>query len=1062
FEPWNPDSNQEEPHSGRPIVDTGSGWVDEDGNRYFFVAYWTFWQRWRSDILPGLSSLSQAYMLTGEEKYGHAAAILLARIAGYYGDFHYSEQSYHSGRYDIHGRICDRIWENGTIGHLTEAYDGVFPIFEEDDSLRAFLREKGIDDPVRHMDQEMLNVMADDLMRGFIRGNTGMYQRSLARVAIVLDNDDPEYGPTTEEMREWIMTGSGDMEYLLWNGFYRDGHGGESSPSYSCGWCRNFYLTADLLPKLGVNIWDEPKVKKMADIGLDLAVNGEWTPSIGDCGNIFSHNRVCWSAALQGRGFDHYKDSRHAAALKEMDPNTETLWNPLYDEQELEAFLDEHDPQLTFKTRNVGGYGLAILESGEEPTERGLSMYYGFAGGGHGHYDRLTIEMHAFDQPMLTEMGYPAHWGHKANYWSKNTPSHYCVLVDQHRQESMGRGYLNTLASLPGLQLADAEASHSAYPSCTSMYRRTIALIDINPRSSYALDIFRVRGGRQHDYSFHGPPFPDFSVSGFQPGPKQEKGTLLGEDIEFGSDDKPKDIGPTNTVSILLQQAEGLVEDSRGYREKGHEGWSKYRGNHVLTDKEGAELRLPLPDIDTDAFKLFLNVHNYQDGENVLKVTVGDVSKNFEWGSDGQQSLWLSQTYENIGDAEAIVITAEKVEQPWALITQAGLTTDLEMTRPQFYDVRTSGYQYLFDVRRGHPEGGWSATWADPESGLALTMTAPAESMEEVILAKAEAELKPRHPDTLDYVLGRNVLSTAGDGELASDYIVAAEPHRGEPGIRKVERLEASDATRDVVGVTVHCSDFTDYIHSATDASAAATWNVGDDTFSVTGEYALVRVDGRGVRSIKTINCTRVQFGELAVEMDAPPAGKVLSVDHDANTITIDTTLQQPEQFLDRVAILGNEMQQTSYTIKSVEVADGKTTLGFGDVLCLVQMGPVEEINHDEHSVKLGKLGRVDGRDHEGRWLYNEDRSVGLRIAECRDDVFVLESYDHDLNEVFQDFDGDGRVTYWVSDIGVGDDCRLPSTASIEREGSNVIRVRTSGDVEVRVPDTDETGETSS
>ncbi|MFO7946934.1 MAG: heparinase II/III family protein, partial [Armatimonadota bacterium] len=890
FEPWNSDSNQEEPHSGHPIVDTGSGWVDEEGNRYFFVAYWTFWQRWRSDILGGLSSLSEAYMLTGEKKYGHAAAILLARIAGYYSDFHYSEQAYHSGRYDIHGRICDRIWENGTIGKLTQAYDGVFPIFDEDEKLRAFLKEKGIEDPVRHMDLEMLNVMADDLMRGFIRGNTGMYQRSLARVAIVLDNDDPDYGPTTEDMREWIMTGSGDMEYLLWNGFYRDGHGGESSPSYSCGWCKNFYLTADLLPKLGVNIWDEPKVKKMADIGLDLAVNGEWTPSIGDCGNIFSHGRVCWSPELQGRGFDHYKDSRHAAALKEMNPNTETLWDPLYDAQELEAFLEENDPQLTFGTRNVGGYGLAILESGEEPTERGLSMYYGFAGGGHGHYDRLTIEMHAFDQPILTEMGYPAHWGHKANYWSKNTPSHYCVLVDQHRQESMGRGYLNTLASLPGLQLADAEASHSAYPSCTSMYRRTIALVDIDPDRSYALDIFRVRGGRQHDYSFHGPPFPDFAVSGFQPGPKQEKGTLLGEDVEFGSDDRPKDMGPTDMVNLPLQEGEGLIKDSRDYREKGEEGWSPYRSDYVLTNMQDAQLRLPLPAFDADALKLFVKVHNYQDGENVLDVTIGDVSREFQWGPDDGQSLWLSETFEGVGDADELIITAEKVQQPWALITQAGITTNLEMDQPRFYDVRTSGYQYLFDIRREHPESGWSATWRDPESDLALTMTSPAGAMEEVILAKAEAELKPEHPDTLDYVLGRNVLSDGGDGELASDYIVAAEPHRGDPSITKIERLEASDAARDAVGVAVHCQGFTDYIHSATDAAGAATWNVGDNTFSVTGEYALVRVDGRGVRSIKTINCTRVQLGELAVEMDAPPAGKVLSVDHDANTITIDTT----------------------------------------------------------------------------------------------------------------------------------------------------------------------------
>ncbi len=58
-------------------------------------------------------------------------------------------------------------------------------------------------------------------------------------------------------MRDWIKRG-GEVEYLLWNGFYRDGHGGESSPSYSAGWCVNFYTIARLLPKLGVEIWEPP------------------------------------------------------------------------------------------------------------------------------------------------------------------------------------------------------------------------------------------------------------------------------------------------------------------------------------------------------------------------------------------------------------------------------------------------------------------------------------------------------------------------------------------------------------------------------------------------------------------------------------------------------------------------------------------------------------------------------------------------------------------------------------------------------------------------------------
>lgn len=615
----------------------------------------------------------------------------------------------------------------------------------------------------------------------------------------------------------------------------------------------------------------------------------------------------------------------------------------------------------------------------------------------------------------------------------------------------MGRGFLNTVASVPGLQLMDAEASHSAYPSCTSMYRRTASLVDINDRNSYLLDIFRVRGGRMHDYSFHGPPFAEFSVSGLNPGPTQEKGTLLGEDIEFGSSEKPEGLGPDNCMMLPLQAAEGLISDDREYRESGTEGWTEYHSDEVLTEKAGAEMRIPLPDLDAESVKLFLQVHNYQEGPNAIEVTVGDTTEEFRWGSEGKEDIWFSGTFEITG-AEEIVITAQTIEQSWALISKAGLTTNLEMTEPRFYDPRTSGYQYLFDVRRAHPEQGWSATWRDPEEDLALTMNVPAGSMEEVILTKAEAELKPRHPETLDYVLGRNVVKQGAASELSSDYIVAAEPHQGDPAIQGIERLSPSEASEEAVAVAVQANSFTDYIHSALDRTVPCTWNADGTEFSVTGEYAQVRTNRDGIQSIRAVNCTRVRFGETTLGANAAPSGKVVNLDHDANTITVDTAVEQPDLYRDTVAIIGNEIQQTSYTVKSISVENGKTTLGFDDVLFLVQMGPIEEIQADKSAVKLDKLGRVDGRNHEGRWLYNEDRSVGLRIAETRGDVFVLESGSQDLEKIYKDFDGDGRRTFWISDIGPGDSVRLPSTVLMERSGDHAFRIQTSGDAELTVP----------
>ncbi len=79
YEPWNLESLTDEPERGQPIVDKGAGWVDQKGDRYFFVGYYIFWQRWQRDVLPAVRSLAQAYLLSGEPVYAHKCAVLMAR-----------------------------------------------------------------------------------------------------------------------------------------------------------------------------------------------------------------------------------------------------------------------------------------------------------------------------------------------------------------------------------------------------------------------------------------------------------------------------------------------------------------------------------------------------------------------------------------------------------------------------------------------------------------------------------------------------------------------------------------------------------------------------------------------------------------------------------------------------------------------------------------------------------------------------------------------------------------------------------------------------------------------
>jgi len=1058
FEGWTPGSITAEPESGPGFVDKGAGWVDEKGIRYFFVAHHVFWQRWQRDVLPGVRALANAYLLTGEPACAHKCAVLLAKIANDYADFDYPTQAYHhKWPTGINGRILDYIWETGTIGNLALAYDAIHPALAEgaDPELAAFLKGKGIDDLRPHVEQRMLRVMAEDVMRGFIRGNVGMYQRALCFAAIVFDNDDPAKGPTTAQMRDWIMTGSGDTEYVLWNSFYRDGHGGESSPGYSAGWCANFYQIAELLPRLGVDIWSVPKAKKMADIGLDLCVAGVAAPAIGDSGTIFGGGRPGWTPALQGRAFARFRDPRHAAALTLMKAKSRDLFSDLFDEDEVASVVAQSGTELGLKTRDLGGYGLAVLEAGREPNRRGVSMYYGFSGGGHGHFDRLTIEMIAFGRPMLTDMGYPAHWLPKNTYWTSNTVSHYCVVVDEHRQETMNRGCLNTLVGASFVQLMDASAEKSVYASTTSLYRRTAVLVDAAPERSYLLDVFRVHGGRQHDYSFHGPPFPEFTVSGAEPGPVQQKGTLLGEDVEFGGVPGARnEVGPYG-LTLALRETDDVLKDERPYAERGSEGWaSYYDGNAVLTRKPDATMTLKIPRVPAGKVKFFLRAYDYDAGVNVVEVRIGDATAQVTWEPSGAKGFrWVSAILDLPAPSDELTMRAAQIGQSWVLIKDAALSTNLATASPRAVDLRTSGFQYLFNVRRMRPGGAWSATWRDAAQDLALTMTMPAGAAQEVILADAEPELKPGHPDTLQYVLARNVLGAeVRKGGLRSAFVAVAEPHRGAPAVKSVDRMAPLEVDEDAVGVIVRRDGAEDLIHSSLDAARPCRWRAAGAEFAATAEFALVSVDQNGVKRACLLNGSDLRWGDFELHAAPSPAGKVTRVDYKRNTVTIDVVLAMPEAYADRVLIVSNDLRQTSYTIEKAVVGDGETTLHLGDVSFLVQMGYVEEVDAVYHVVKLGKIGRVDGGFHEGRWLCNEDKSVAMRIVKRRGKAYTLEGFGRDLDGIFADPDGDGRRLYWVSDIGVGDDARIPAVATVERLGPNVYKVNAMTSLRVTLP----------
>ncbi len=184
--------------------------------------------------------------------------------------------------------------------------------------------------------------------------------------------------------------------------------------------------------------------------------------------------------------------------------------------------------------------GHAVLGSGQ--GDRQVQAHLHFSGtDGHEHADSLNFFLWARNKELLSETEY-----HGNRAWQASTAGHNTVVVDEQNQYTRGRaprrqfseiddvpgvegfwfarkninhgdvltdGMLRLFATDgPGVQVVEADG-HRAYPADrVSLYRRTLAMIERGAGDVYFVDIFRVRGGKVHDWMLHGPLQDEYTV----------------------------------------------------------------------------------------------------------------------------------------------------------------------------------------------------------------------------------------------------------------------------------------------------------------------------------------------------------------------------------------------------------------------------------------------------------------------------------------------------------------------------------------------------------------------
>ena len=573
-------------------VDDGHGWLTGDvaangvADTYNYIAYYNhmrFMPRGKgiNGVLAGLEAVANAYVYTGEEKYGTAGVILLSRMAQIYPEYDqtkwpnalYVSSDGGSGR----GKISGSIWEGDYVAPiLARASDALWPAMNNDEAIE-YLRKDAVFYGVEpetitpeylrnEVDEGLLLQIKDACETTRNAGNFGMEQESMALAAVALDRL-----PETEEMLDWTFrygerlalptphaTG-GNVLYNLVDLVDRNGYGNEVSYTYNRLWYMNLMGVADALTGYdrvqGVDLWTFPKfVELFRAFGRNIQ-GGYLLVQFGECGNIQSPNTVIgldianyYIPVYQNTGDPFIAQMIYAGNGNSVDG--------------LHADIFTKDPEAGFKTKikndiseygeldmgasaQLAGYGMTNLRTGPAKflgknvngdQYFATNIYYGLTGQGHGHLELLSLNLFGYGLEITANLGYPTMVSSGSTerlQWDRNTVSHNTVVVDDEGQlELPYGGFPLHYDDADQVQLVDVDGSN-AYAQ-TDIYRRTFVTVKAPNGVPYTVDFFRVLGGSEHVYSLHANASKDPVTEGLEFA-YQPMGTYAGPDIPFGT-----------------------------------------------------------------------------------------------------------------------------------------------------------------------------------------------------------------------------------------------------------------------------------------------------------------------------------------------------------------------------------------------------------------------------------------------------------------------------------------------------------------------------------------------
>ncbi|MBQ9967413.1 MAG: Ig-like domain-containing protein, partial [Oscillospiraceae bacterium] len=583
-------------------------------------------------ILP---TLADAYLYTGDEKYGSAGAILLDRLADIYPTYDFYDMDWLNYNFVCalsgHGRLIGITWDAVLGIEFARVVDVFWPSANNEDVI-DYLRERASSqgkDP-EDITPDYLRTKAEDniLMELYemsksqwIDGNFGMSEAAVAYSARALNRL-----PISQEMVDWIyhseeLTGSGrdtknaggDVARTLVEWTSRDGLAYEGSYAYNSIMEGYLLDVADALDGFdlveGADLWENQKFVNLYAGHMRMTVCGRLTPQIHEGGGPQSTNFIP-NIGYMTTAFSKSGDPQIARALYAANGNsTDGLHADIFTKNPesglrtaIQNAVDTYGTWDMSDSDLLPGYGIAILREGPHDylgmeNAHEFSDYwigFGYSDTDHAQVESLNLDIEFHGLGLSSSMGYPTivqASSHERQQWVRNTISHNTVVVDDKAQVPTDEaGFPLHFEDAGYAKVMDIEDS-KAYPEA-DIYRRTFVAVDNGEGDHYGVDFFRVLGGSEHVYSFHGMTDVDPETTGLELA-KQGMGSYAGPEIPYG------DWEISGTSDAILNTGSGYSWLDDVYRDAEPDttftvDWAIKDFRHRLATTDGIHLKLTM------------------------------------------------------------------------------------------------------------------------------------------------------------------------------------------------------------------------------------------------------------------------------------------------------------------------------------------------------------------------------------------------------------------------------------------------------------------------------------